>query len=93
MIENIPSVFKGTLDYLEKEKERHLNDEMTARGKVEELKELRERLLNTCSQCGEYVYPDYKDANIRLETHMEERHPNTSTPMSDSVNRILSTPS
>jgi|TARA_R110000824_G_scaffold120758_3_gene276417 hypothetical protein len=72
--EYIPSVFASTIAYIDQEKERHLNDEMTARGKVEELKELRVRLINTCDVCGNHVYPDYKDKYINLDKHMKEQH-------------------
>tara|TARA_R110000824_G_scaffold140016_1_gene305550 strand:+ start:1213 stop:1470 length:258 start_codon:yes stop_codon:yes gene_type:complete len=69
---NKMTVFSPTIEYLEQEKERHRNDEMTARGKVAELDELLNRLEHTCDECGKYIYPEYNDKTIRLIKHKEE---------------------
>ena len=44
--------------YLTKEIAKHENDIATAQGKVQENKELLERVQNTCFCCGDYIYPD-----------------------------------
>ena len=66
------NIFSDTIEHLEQEKERHRNDEMTAKGKVIELDELLSRLANTCDTCGKYVYPEYNDKTVRLMKHKED---------------------
>jgi hypothetical protein len=59
--------------YLTKEIAKHENDIATAQGKVQENKELLERVVNTCLFCGEYIY-NYKDED-RMGIHVTNRHP------------------
>ena len=68
------NIFSDTIEHLEQEKERHRNDEMTAKGKVTEIDELLNRLANTCDDCGKYIYPEYNDKTARLRKHKEEQH-------------------
>jgi len=61
--------------YLIKEITKHEADIAQAQGKVNECRELLERVENTCLCCGDYVYPDYrKQLPTRMANHMEDRH-------------------
>ena len=62
--------------YLTKEIAKHENDIATAQGKVQENKELLERVQNMCLCCGDYIYPDNRhELPSRMEKHLGERHP------------------
>ena len=59
--------------YLTQEIEKHENDITTAQGKVQENKEMLQRVQNACLYCGEYVYK-YGDED-RMGIHISNRHP------------------
>ena len=61
--------------YLTKEITKHEADIAQAQGKVNECRELLERVENTCLFCGDYIYPNYrKELPTRMANHMEDRH-------------------
>ena len=64
-------IFQETIKYLTVELERHINDEMTAKGKVQEAQELLNRLQQTCYLCGRHV-PNYR--SVDLAAHIEQEH-------------------
>ena len=68
---NRDQVFNSTIEYLEAELNRHITDEFTAKGKVEEARELLNRLQMTCHLCGKYV-PNYRAVDI--STHIKLEH-------------------
>lgn len=60
--------------WLTREMKTHERDEMLAQGKVQENKELLERVQNTCLYCGE-VFQNWNNATpTRMEKHIAERH-------------------
>ena len=65
-------IFQETIKYLTVELERHITDEMTAKGKVQEAQELLNRLEQTCYLCGRHV-PNYRSVDIAA--HIEQEHP------------------
>ena len=65
-------IFTETIRYLKAELERHITDEMTAKGKVQEAQELLNRLQQTCYLCGRHV-PNYR--SVDLAAHIEQEHP------------------
>ena len=66
---------KSLVAYLKEEKERHRNDEMTAKGKVTEIEELLRRVTNSCHICGQYIYPSFSDKPVdRIGEHIEDKH-------------------
>jgi len=60
-------------DYLTREIAQHERDIITNQGKVQEDKELLERVKNTCLYCAEYIYP-YTNED-KMEAHIKSRHP------------------
>jgi len=58
--------------YLIAEIAKHETDIATNQGKVQENKELLERVQNTCLYCAEYIY-NYREEN-RMEAHIASRH-------------------
>ena len=61
--------------YLTKEITKHEGDIAQAQGKVNECRELLERVENTCLCCGDYIFPDYrKQLPTRMANHMEDKH-------------------
>ena len=68
---NREDIFTDTIRYHKSELERHITDEMTAKGKVQEAQELLNRLEQTCYLCGKYV-PNYR--SVDLAAHIEQEH-------------------
>ena len=68
---NREDIFTETIRYLKSELERHITDEMTAKGKVQEAQELLNRLQQTCYLCGTHV-PNYR--SVDLAAHIEQEH-------------------
>jgi len=59
-------------EYLIREITQHERDIITNQGKVQENKELLERVQNTCLYCADYIWP-YTDQN-RMDDHINSRH-------------------
>ena len=66
-------VFADLKDYLEREYERHREDEMTAKGKKQECSELLERVKASCPICGTYIW----SYSSTVESHIADKHPNS----------------
>ena len=65
--------------WLDSEIKTHSRDLILAEGKVNELKELKERLVSLCDYCGDKMYGVYSnntdEENLVVVTqHMEKRH-------------------
>ena len=58
--------------YLVSEIAKHEQDIATNQGKVQENKELLERVQNTCLHCAEYIY-HYREED-RMTAHVETSH-------------------
>ena len=58
--------------YLISEIAKHEQDIATNQGKVQENKELLERVLNTCLYCAEYIY-HYREED-RMAAHIKANH-------------------
>jgi len=58
--------------YLISEIAKHEQDIATNQGKVQENKELLERVQNTCLYCAEYIY-HYREEN-RMTAHIQTNH-------------------
>ena len=67
---NREDIFKGTIEYLKSELERHITDEMTAKGKVQEAQELLNRIQQTCYLCGRHI-PHYRSVDIAAHIELE----------------------
>ena len=61
--------------YLRREIKQHEGDIKTAEGKVQENRELLERIENTCLFCGEMQRNWGNETPTRMEKHIEDRHP------------------
>tara|TARA_Y100001951_G_scaffold19126_1_gene14325 strand:- start:83 stop:388 length:306 start_codon:yes stop_codon:yes gene_type:complete len=72
-------VLATQVTYLIKEIAKHENDIATAQGKVQENKELLERVQNTCLYCGEYIYV-FREED-RMGVHISNRHPEEVVPV------------
>ena len=60
--------------YLTREIKTHERDITLAEGKVQENRELLERIENTCLFCGD-MYRNWSDQKpTRMETHISDRH-------------------
>ena len=59
-------------EYLTREIAQHERDIITNQGKVQENKELLERVQNTCLYCADYIWA-YSDED-RMESHIKSRH-------------------
>jgi hypothetical protein len=68
------------LKWLNKEIQKHNEDILTNRGKVQELQELKVHVESLCDYCGERMFGIY-DTNTEAENfsvilkHMDNRHP------------------
>jgi len=80
-------IFQETIKYLKSELERHITDEMTAKGKVQEAQELLNRLEQTCYLCGRHV-PNYRSVDIAA--HIEQEHPQATEELTEPRVRIAS---
>jgi hypothetical protein len=61
--------------YLTREIKTHERDITLAEGKVQENRELLERIENTCLFCGE-MFRNWSDQTpTRMEQHVSDRHP------------------
>jgi len=60
--------------YLTREIEQHERDIITNQGKVQENKEMLQRVENTCLYCGEFIYPTFRDNENRMDDHIMEKH-------------------
>ena len=83
---NREDIFTETIRYLKSELERHITDEMTAKGKVQEAQELLNRLEQTCYLCGKYV-PNYR--SVDLAAHIEQEHPQVTEEITEPRVRIV----
>jgi len=61
--------------YLTREIKTHERDITLAEGKVQENRELLERIENTCLFCGEMQRNWGNETPTRMEKHIEDRHP------------------
>ena len=70
---------KVQVKWLETEIKTHSRDLILAEGKLNELKELKERLVQMCDYCGDKLYGIYshntdEENLVVIKKHMEQRH-------------------
>ena len=66
------AILEKQAKYLIQEIDKHERDIITNQGKVQENKELLERVQNTCLYCAEYIY-NYRDDD-RMAAHITSQH-------------------
>jgi len=76
----IPEYKKVQVEWLDSEIKQHQRDSVLAEGKINELKELRDRLHQLCDYCGNRMYGFYTSNTNEMNwevvsKHMLDRHP------------------